>query len=152
MAQQIDIEASDDFVELLERVGPEIPMTEGLQGLMANLEPVARDLALESGGVRIMTIARSKGLTVDAAITMGVEDELFPLPFSDDPEEDRRLLYVAMTRARRASIFTMGRNRNDGTSHSGSGNAIWSRSRCAFLSTAGINPVDGENYLGTPIL
>ena len=152
VAELLSLDLSDDFAELLVRVGAEVPTTEGLMGLMASLEPTARDQALEAGGVRIMTIARSKGLTVDAAITVGVEDELFPLPFSDDPEEDRRLLYVAMTRARRASIFTMARTRNDGTSHSGSGNAVWSRSRCTYLSAAGINPDDGETFLRSLIL
>jgi len=46
-----------------------------------------------------MTMASSKGLTVKAAIIVGVEEGVVPLA-ERDPGEERRLLYVAMTRAK----------------------------------------------------
>jgi len=119
------------------------------RSVIEQLEPTAVELALESPGVSIMTISRSKGLTFDTVVTMGVEEELFPSPFSLDPEEDRRLLYVAMTRARLSTILTMAGTRNDGTAHSGTGDAIRSRSRAGFLSQAGIAPAVGSTYLST---
>lgn len=92
-----------------------------------------------------MTISRSKGLTFDAVITLGVEQEIFPLPTVEDPEEDRRLLYVAITRGRIASLLTMARTRNDGTSRTGAG-SFFSRSRVRYLADAGIYP---ENRTAT---
>ena len=41
-----------------------------------------------------------KGLTVRATIVAGVDDHVVPRP-DGDPDEERRLLYVTMTRATR---------------------------------------------------
>lgn len=147
VAQRLGIDIAPGLDDLLTRAVAEVPADGGLAELVAQLEPIARDLALESPGVAIMTVARSKGLTLDVVVTLGVETELFPSPRSNDPEEDRRLLYVAMTRARRATYLLMATSRNDGTAFSGAGNSVKSRGRCDFLSTAGITPTDGNAYL-----
>jgi DNA helicase-2/ATP-dependent DNA helicase PcrA len=47
-----------------------------------------------------MTMGRSKGLTFRATFVMGVEEGVVPFAMAKDPDEERRLLYVAMTRAR----------------------------------------------------
>ncbi len=149
IAEVLNIGISDDLNDLLTRVEGEAEVSEGVRDVLAQLEPIARDLALEQPGVSIMSVARSKGLTFDVAITVGVENELFPLPLSTVPEEDRRLLYVAITRARKASYLTMARYRNDGTAYTGSGDSVRSRSRCNFLSQAGIQLRDGDQYVRT---
>jgi len=149
IADRLDIVIADDLDVLLVRAEPAITEEGGIRELLAQLEPIARDLAMEEPAVSIMNVARSKGLTFDVVVTLGVEGELFPLPMSDDPEEERRLLYVAMTRARLCSYLTMARFRNDGTAHSGSGDAIASRSRCEYLSQAGIRPTDGPSFMST---
>jgi ATP-dependent exoDNAse (exonuclease V) beta subunit len=59
----------------------------------------------ESPGVRIMTMIGSKGLTVRATIIAGLEDGIVPRPDADLAEE-RRLLYVAMTRAKEFLLCT----------------------------------------------
>ncbi|HON78545.1 MAG TPA: ATP-dependent helicase [Spirochaetota bacterium] len=46
-----------------------------------------------------MTIHASKGLEFNTVIITGISDKIFPDP-SSDIEEERRLLYVALTRAR----------------------------------------------------
>ena len=46
-----------------------------------------------------MTMHSSKGLEFTAVIIMGVSDDIIPDAYTD-VEEERRLLYVAMTRAR----------------------------------------------------
>jgi superfamily I DNA/RNA helicase len=57
-------------------------------------------------GARIMTIHASKGLEFDHVFVIGLEDGILPFTLYDDAvdpprlEEERRLLYVAMTRAR----------------------------------------------------
>ena len=61
------------------------------------------DLSEDSDYVKLMTIHNSKGLEFKNVFLVGVEDELFPgskADFSDDDlEEERRLCYVAITRA-----------------------------------------------------
>jgi len=60
--------------------------------------------------VTIMTIHSSKGLEFKHLIIAGVEEELFPSPMSiDNPkdlEEERRLFYVALTRAEKTALIT----------------------------------------------
>jgi DNA helicase-2/ATP-dependent DNA helicase PcrA len=59
----------------------------------------------EAVGVRLMTVHASKGLEFDAVFVAGLEQGLFPhqgFGESDrDREEERRLFYVAITRARK---------------------------------------------------
>ena len=56
-------------------------------------------------GVTLMTAHLAKGLEFDAVFLPGLEENLFPharaAQASEDLEEERRLLYVAMTRARK---------------------------------------------------
>ncbi|UUV17868.1 UvrD-helicase domain-containing protein [Fusobacteria bacterium ZRK30] len=61
------------------------------------------DLEEDTDYVKLMTIHNSKGLEFPIVFLVGMEDELFPsskADFSDeDLEEERRLCYVAITRA-----------------------------------------------------
>lgn len=52
-------------------------------------------------GVQMMTIHASKGLEFTAVIVMGCEERIMPSPLADRIEEERRLAYVAFTRAKR---------------------------------------------------
>ncbi|MBI4568554.1 MAG: UvrD-helicase domain-containing protein [Planctomycetes bacterium] len=56
--------------------------------------------------VTLMTLHAAKGLEFHTVIIAGVEDGLFPLDRADDLEEERRLMYVGLTRARRRVILT----------------------------------------------
>lgn len=51
-------------------------------------------------GVRLMSAHASKGLEFDRVFIVGVEDELWPHKFSENIDEERRLFYVACTRAK----------------------------------------------------
>jgi len=60
--------------------------------------------------VTIMTIHSAKGLEFKHLVVAGVEEELFPSQMSiDNPkdlEEERRLFYVALTRAEKSAMIT----------------------------------------------
>ena len=65
----------------------------------------ADDLDDTSGSVSLMTMHTAKGLEFDAVFVTGVEEDLIPHRISagepGGPQEERRLFYVALTRARK---------------------------------------------------
>jgi len=66
-------------------------------------------------GVRVMTIHASKGLEFDHVFVAGLEEGILPFTLYNecpDIEEERRLLYVAMTRARRGLWLSCSASRN----------------------------------------
>ena len=67
----------------------------------------------ESGAVTLMTVHLAKGLEFDNVFVTGMEENLFPLgrDNEDETEEERRLCYVAMTRARKKLFLTYARTR-----------------------------------------
>ncbi|MCB9228366.1 MAG: UvrD-helicase domain-containing protein [Deltaproteobacteria bacterium] len=80
-----------------------------------------RDLALagseeeSDGGVSLMTLHSAKGLEFDRVYIAGVEDKLLPhvnsMEDSKALEEERRLLYVGMTRAKQKLSLSYARRR-----------------------------------------
>lgn len=73
--------------------------------------------------VTLMTVHAAKGLEFDNVIIAGMEENLFPSPMAmDSPraiEEERRLFYVALTRARRHCLITYAKTRfRNGMNHS----------------------------------
>jgi DNA helicase-2/ATP-dependent DNA helicase PcrA len=65
--------------------------------------------------VTMMTIHAAKGLEFPTVFVVGLEENIFPSPMainsSSGLEEERRLLYVAITRAERHCILTNAQNR-----------------------------------------
>ncbi|MCI6294364.1 MAG: UvrD-helicase domain-containing protein [Bacteroidales bacterium] len=65
--------------------------------------------------VSLMTIHAAKGLEFDAVFVTGMEDDLFPNAnaklFPREMEEERRLFYVAVTRARRHCFLSYAMSR-----------------------------------------
>jgi len=70
----------------------------------------------ESEAVRLMTLHNAKGLEFDVVFLVGLEDGLLPHSRSvDSPhdiEEERRLFYVGLTRARERAFLSLARRRN----------------------------------------
>jgi len=66
-------------------------------------------------GVTLMTIHCAKGLEFPVVFLIGLEEDLFPHPMAgdadDDIEEERRLCYVALTRARERLLLAHARLR-----------------------------------------
>ncbi len=69
----------------------------------------------DSNHVSLMTIHQAKGLEFAHVFVVGLEENLFPNSFSmnsrDDLEEERRLFYVALTRAEKKSTLTFAATR-----------------------------------------
>jgi DNA helicase-2/ATP-dependent DNA helicase PcrA len=68
----------------------------------------------QAGAVTLMTIHNAKGLEYDTVVITGLEEGLFPHVRSDTPEaleEERRLFYVGLTRARRHLTLTHAESR-----------------------------------------
>jgi DNA helicase-2/ATP-dependent DNA helicase PcrA len=90
------------------------------EGVKAFLEDVALvsdvdDMDAESDAVVLMTLHAAKGLEFDTVFMVGMEEGLLPhsRSLSDDSEmeEERRLCYVGMTRAKRNLFMTYARTR-----------------------------------------
>ena len=69
----------------------------------------------EKHRVSLMTVHSAKGLEFPTVFVVGLEENIFPSPMAisskRELEEERRLLYVAITRAERHCILTCARNR-----------------------------------------
>jgi DNA helicase-2/ATP-dependent DNA helicase PcrA len=69
----------------------------------------------EQSKVSLMTIHSAKGLEFPTVFVVGLEENIFPSPMCTDSmrqlEEERRLLYVAITRAEKHCILTCAQNR-----------------------------------------
>jgi len=70
----------------------------------------------ESEAVRLMTLHNAKGLEFEAVFLAGLEDGLLPhsrsLESNAELEEERRLFYVGLTRAREKVFISLARRRN----------------------------------------
>jgi DNA helicase-2/ATP-dependent DNA helicase PcrA len=110
VSQGVDMSIPVDTVELAETLAPDADTGETLSPLAAFLTHAA----LESGdnqaqagqdAVQLMTVHSAKGLEFDCVFITGMEEGLFPHENSmsdrDGLEEERRLMYVAITRARK---------------------------------------------------
>lgn len=104
-----------DFVETGKEEGREenIFLTDYLQEvvLYTDADKVDDDVPK----VTLMTIHAAKGLEFPTVFVVGLEENIFPSPMSSDSkrgiEEERRLLYVAITRAKRHCILTNAKSR-----------------------------------------
>jgi len=75
----------------------------------------ADDLDDASGSVSLMTLHTAKGLEFDAVFLTGVEEDLIPHRISagepGGPQEERRLFYVGITRARKRLYLSLAMTR-----------------------------------------
>ena len=105
------VAGSQKVRNLDELVNAAVPYGSGREGLALFLEHIELDRSQVAGeddesgdSVTLITMHNTKGLEFDRVIITGLEDELFPgrrEELEDDLEEERRLFYVSITRARR---------------------------------------------------
>lgn len=138
---------SGRLAELLVGVDEVIEPGASLGRYLGQIQPLARDRAqAQASGVRFMSMASSKGLTVEAAIVVAAEEGVIPRPDADVAEE-RRLLYVAMTRARRFQYVTWARRRTGPTARAGAPKVQARRTETRFLRNGPVQTQDGETYI-----
>jgi len=108
--------AVQDFVESRkeEDMGDHIYLPDFLQEV-ALLTDLDSDEGDENDKVTLMTIHSAKGLEFPTVFVVGLEENIFPSPLCINSmrelEEERRLLYVAITRAEKHCILTCAQNR-----------------------------------------
>jgi DNA helicase-2/ATP-dependent DNA helicase PcrA len=120
---------------------------EGLGRYLSQLQPLAEDLArAQSDGVRLMTMVGSKGLTVRATIVVGVDNDLIPRP-AQDINEERRLLYVAMTRSQEYLFLTRANRRRGPAARAGHANP-GRRTYTELLRAGLVESENGAEFLG----
>lgn len=70
----------------------------------------------EKPAITLMTVHASKGLEFPVVFVAGIEEDLFPMKprngDESDIEEERRLFYVAVTRAKKELFFSYARSRS----------------------------------------
>jgi len=116
---QLEVESRTENIRTLQNF-IEISMMEGL----SPVDFMDRASLLQSGeeessddSVSLMSLHRAKGLEFDTVVIAGVEEGLIPHQRSLDEDrgsglaEERRLLYVGITRARNFLLLTMARMR-----------------------------------------
>ena len=88
----------------------DMPPEEGVEALLSNaaLATDQDELEKDHNAVKLMTVHASKGLEFDYVLIVGLEQDLFPHQRigkdelnQSEAEEERRLFYVAITRARK---------------------------------------------------
>ena len=112
-------------VTLLE-LADDLVRTEPAAGVPEFLAEIARRTAIESGGeaagVELLTYHRAKGLEWDAVFLPALEEGTLPIRQATAPAElaeERRLLYVAITRARRHLWLSWATTRSGATGREG---------------------------------
>ena len=104
-----------DFTEgRLEEDNPHISLSDYLSevSLLTDQDSDAED---DGARITIMTVHSAKGLEFGTVFVVGLEENLFPSPMAGDSmralEEERRLFYVAITRAEKHCYLTFAKMR-----------------------------------------
>lgn len=119
-----EISRLENFEELMNAI-KEFTEAAETNGEPASLEAYLQNVALltdqdnekedDRDKVTLMTMHSAKGLEFSHVFITGMEDTLFPSPMSEgnprELEEERRLFYVALTRAKKLATLTYALNR-----------------------------------------
>lgn len=104
----------------------------------------------DTDGVSVMTMHKAKGLTATAVIIAGVEDEILPMrdDEKDSIDDDRRLLYVSLTRARNHLFMTFVGRRYGSQMRSGR-TLKAPRTLTRFLRDSPVRPESGIDFINS---
>ncbi|OHD05404.1 MAG: hypothetical protein A2086_13670 [Spirochaetes bacterium GWD1_27_9] len=115
-------ENTDKIANIKEFISSIKYKTSGLDTLLLFLEEFSlsastlKDNGQNTGTVKLMTVHNAKGLEFENIFVSGMESDIFPhrnsIHDEEGLEEERRLFYVAMTRAKRKLFISFCNNRN----------------------------------------
>jgi DNA helicase-2/ATP-dependent DNA helicase PcrA len=106
-----------DGVEVIDADVPLVTIMSPLSAFLSHASLEAGDNQAQAGqdALQLMTVHSAKGLEFDAVFITGMEEGLFPHENSAKEEggveEERRLMYVAITRARKRLFMTFSQTR-----------------------------------------
>ena len=104
-----------DFLRSRQEEGDEAVMLTDFLSDVALLTDQDNTEEDDSPKVTLMTVHAAKGLEFDTVFIVGMEEQLFPSMMAYDSarqmEEERRLLYVAITRAEKRCMLTYAKSR-----------------------------------------
>ena len=104
-----------DFVESQKEIADEDSSLSTFVQQVALLTDMDRGDASDTDRVALMTVHMAKGLEFKTVFVAGMEENLFPSLMSsstrEEIEEERRLFYVALTRAEQRAILTYAEQR-----------------------------------------
>ena len=108
---------TEDGIEVLDADAPLVTVMSPLSAFLSHASLEAGDNQAQAGqdALQLMTVHSAKGLEFDAVFITGLEEGLFPHENSQKEEggveEERRLMYVAITRAKRRLYISFSQTR-----------------------------------------
>jgi DNA helicase-2/ATP-dependent DNA helicase PcrA len=106
-----------DGTEIIDADAPLAAVMSPLSAFLSHASLEAGDNQAQAGqdAIQLMTVHSAKGLEFDAVFITGLEEGLFPHENSEESddgvEEERRLMYVAITRARKRLYMSFSQTR-----------------------------------------
>lgn len=146
-----DEQLRDEIVNLFQNI---IQQTESasldwiLRSINVSLRDNEQDQS-ETNSVSIMTMHQAKGLTADAVFIAACEDEY--IPGRQQIDDERRLLYVSLTRARHYLFATYSTMRTGIQKHSGRTSGNSRRTLTRLLRGGPIHPENGTEHINDVI-
>lgn len=133
------------FATTVETIQPR-SLDELVRALEISNESLEQEIT--EGKINILTMHRAKGLTAKAVVVLAVEDEYLPgRAQGDQLGDERRLLYVSLTRAKHYLFMTFCQRRTGQQQHTGRTSGTQRRTLTQFLQGAPVTPVSGVEYV-----
>ena len=145
LTRMLNVEQFAESVSEYQKDNPEATLDEYLQSVMLLTDLDSTDM--EDNSVLLSTVHAVKGLEFKVVFIVGVEEGIFPIIRAGDTdiEEERRLMYVAITRAKEELYISSSRVR-----------MLWGREQyekqSRFVEEAGITtfkPKPSQTYSNT---
>lgn len=143
--EELRVEIMDTFNRVLSTSEIE-NLDQLLRATFVSLGDVEQETQTEA--INIMTMHQAKGLSADAVFVVAAEDEYLPgRAVGGSMDDERRLLYVSLTRARHYLYITHCVQRTGQQMHSGSRSGSPRRSLTRFLSGGPVGSTPGGSYI-----
>ena len=139
-----------DAVSKIQKILENPPVNSLADALMAiqTAEEQAGYEGPSGDGINILTMHKAKGLTATAVIVAAAEDEYIPgKATGEEIDDERRLLYVSLTRAEHHLYITYCDRRTGSQVYTGRTSGSGIRCLTSFLNDSPIPPRDGAAFV-----